>query len=100
MIGNYASLSQIEQQGFDLRTYEIYEYLGYGFIGRNERRIPSKKKIEPVGGKYKLGRGVYDIFFFESRSLPKKVLALIKTRSSANKCGVEITRNLWIKIAG
>jgi len=92
MIGNYGSLSQIEQQGIDLRTYEIYKYLESGFIGKTERRFPKKEKVEPVGEKYNLKRGVYDIFFFESCKLPKNILALIKTRSSANKNGAWITR--------
>jgi|GEM_PF-2893830 len=92
LITNYGALSQIEQQGFDLRTKEIYKYLGHGFIGKTERRFPEKEKVEPVDGIYELGQGVYDIFFIEACSFPNNISGLIKTRSSSNKCGAEITR--------
>ncbi len=92
LITNYGTLSQIEQQGFDLRTSEIYRHFGYDFIGKTERRPPEKKKIEPVGGIYELEQGVYDIHFIEGCNFPNNISGLIKTRSSSNKCGVEITR--------
>lgn len=87
LIGNYASLDQVQQSGFDLRVHTIYKAKGKGFIGISERRFPEKIKIEPdTNGIFELEFGAYDVEFIESCNFPDNISAEILSRSSGIRC--------------
>ncbi|MFZ3077404.1 MAG: hypothetical protein WA139_03040 [Candidatus Aenigmatarchaeota archaeon] len=92
------SANLVEQSGVDLTLYKIYGYSGPGFIGKNERILPEKKEIEPVGGKYELMKGkYYDIIFNEGCKFPNNISAIINPKSSTNRCGTWVTRRFLDK---
>lgn len=87
LIGNYASLDQVQQSGFDLRVHAFYKAKGKGFIGISERKFPEKIKIEPnEEGIFELEFGAYDVEFIESCKFPDNISAEILSRSSGIKC--------------
>jgi len=88
-------LTNPEGAGFDLRIGELYEILGKGFMGVEERVTPEMKLI----AKYETGKTVkveikprtyYAMKTMESVNMPDDLLAIMTPRSTLFRSGVYI----------
>jgi len=99
LVTDYLDLeSQLQPNGIDLTLREISRHAGPGAIGVSaaDRVLP---ELEPLAfdadGWVTLGPGTYHILYNEVVDLPVTLMALGRSRSSLNRCGVAIHTAVW-----
>lgn len=85
----------LQQQGIDVRVKKITKFLptASGHIGKKSTTLPKtsdRVEIEPIGGKFNLSPGYYEIEMEEGCNMHDRYAMTLKTRSSLCRCGSEI----------
>lgn len=91
---------QVQPNGVDLRLHRVQYVNGRPILGRDTRINADNVQIDeitPKDGWFDLGtlHGNYLVDFQESISVPDGYCAIIITRSSLVRCGVDIFTGLW-----
>ena len=85
----------VQPAGIDLTVAEIREFNAPGLLGREERRIPLGKPLEPINGVWKLPLGAYRIRFREIVEIPVTGIGFCYPRSSLLRMGALLHCAVW-----
>lgn len=87
--------TQIQPNGVDLTVGNIYEQVGPGYLGSDDKIIGERKKISPVNGSYTLSPGVYIVQYQEIISIPDGHIGFVYPRSSLMRNSGMINTAVW-----
>ncbi len=85
----------VQPAGVDLTLGEVEELGGPGRLGRASRSIPPGRRVEPRGGWYRLGPGVYRVRFREVVRVPAWAVGFCYPRSSLLRMGATVSCGVW-----
>lgn len=94
-LGGGVEEEQVQPGGVDLRVGEVRVFRGPGFIGVEGRRVAPSEPLEPRGGRWVLGPGVYKVVFLDAVHVPEGVVGFCFPRSSLLRSGVLMGCAVW-----
>ncbi len=94
-LGGGVEEAQVQPGGVDLRVGEVHVFRGPGFIGVEGRRVAPSEPLEPRGGRWVLGPGVYKVVFLDAVHVPEGVVGFCFPRSSLLRSGVLMGCAVW-----
>lgn len=89
------SLDAMDCAGLKLTLGEVYRLESMGSLGKDAKKLPVYKPLEPRNGKYILRPGPYLVKYNEYIKIPNGYIALAIQRSSLIRMGATLYTAVW-----